>query len=439
MEDHLQQFIKQNFLLAPGQSTILAVSGGIDSIVMAHLFHQVNLPFEVAHCNFSLRGKASDQDETLVRELALKLDKPIHVKSFDTEGFATNHNLSIQMAARELRYTWFKELASTDQNRKIATAHHQGDVVETMLFNLSKGTGIAGLHGIPVKRDYLIRPMLFATRAAIEQYARDHAIIWREDESNDSIKYARNLIRHKVVPVLNNINPSLEKSFYKSSRRIQQSEEFLMHAIKIVKPTLVSTKNNHVFITRAALKELPGAESVLFELIREYGFSYDQSQGILTAGRASIGSLFYSSTHVLNVDREFLVISPREQNAVNIQIQQAVDKIEVENMRLTLESIARSTVSIESSPKIAYLDQDKLIFPLTLRTWQQGDYFYPLGLGGKKKLSDFMIDSKIALNLKRTVLVLVSGNDIVWVVGHRLDDRYKIEIKTKQVLKLMIS
>lgn len=438
MEDQLLQFIEQNHLLARDQSAILAVSGGIDSVVMAHLFHKLGRHFEIAHCNFSLRGDASNQDEAMVKGLAEKLGVPLQVKSFDTKIYAANNNLSIQMAARELRYNWFNELVDTNKNKKIATAHHQGDVVETMLFNLTKGTGISGLHGILVKRDYLIRPMLFATRADIENYAKEQAIFWREDESNDSTKYARNLIRHKVVPVLRKINPSLAKGFSKTAKRIQQSEEFLTHAVQQLVPTLVSVKNEDVFIARTTLIALPGAEFVLFEMIKEYGFNYDQAQAIITLDNSSCGALFYSSANVLNVDREFFVISPRDHQLVDIKIQEEDQQIKFENTCLTLERIPIDNLSLDPSSKVAFIDQGKLDFPLVLRTWQQGDYFYPLGLGGKKKLSDFMIDSKIALNLKRSVLVLVSGDDIIWVVGHRLDDRYKVENKTKQVLKVVI-
>lgn len=438
MEDLLLDFIKKHQMLVSGQTTILAVSGGVDSVVLSHLFHSSGLKFEIAHCNFLLRGESSDLDEKLVRDLANNLSVPFHTKSFDTEAYANRNQLSIQMAARDLRYAWFAELIGSDANKKIGTAHHQGDIVETTIFNLTKGTGIAGMHGIPLQRDILIRPLLFATKADINKYAQSQSLVWREDESNSSVKYARNLIRQQVVPVLKKINPSLEQSFFKSANRIQQTEDYLSYAISELRSALVSKRGSDIFISFNKLRNIPGAVTVLFELIKEYGFTYDQAVDIMNPNKSSTGALFFSKNKVLNIDRKHIIISAREQQEIHLEVQEGDHVVISEEVKLAFEILPARNIEMDGSSEIAYLDINKLKFPLILRSWKEGDCFYPLGLGGKKKLSDFMIDSKIALNLKRSVLVLVSGNDIAWVVGHRLDDRYKVKAATKEVMKVVL-
>jgi tRNA(Ile)-lysidine synthase len=435
MQQKVKQFVAEHDLIVKHQTTVLAVSGGIDSVVMAHVFQQLMFPFEIAHCNFSLRGAASDSDEQFVRSLAQGFGVMLHVRKFDTEKFAKTHRLSVQMAARELRYDWFDELTRR-KNTRIATAHHQGDVIETVIFNLTKGTGIAGLHGIRPLAGNLIRPLLLLTKEDIRDYAGQNSIEWREDASNKSVKYSRNLIRHEVIPILKGINPSLEKSFMKSVQRIKDSEDFLLHQINQLKDELVSEQNGNLLIERQRIAKLPGYVTVLHELIKEFGFNYDQARAMM-AVHEQPGALFYSTNYVLNVDRDYFIISPVSINSVNVLVHQHTDSVKLMGGRLEIEEIEASSLTMESSSDIAYLDKDKLVFPLKVRTWQEGDSFYPLGLGGKKKLSDFMIDSKIALNLKRSVLVLVSGNEIVWVVGHRTDERYKIVRNTKHVYKVV--
>ena len=438
METRLKQFVTAYDLIKDHQTTILAVSGGVDSVVMAYLFYQLKLPFEIAHCNFSLRGEASDKDEEFVRALARKFDVKVHVKKFDTEQFASKNKVSIQMAARDLRYAWFDELLSTSERNRIATAHHQGDMIETMLFNLTKGTGISGLHGMQPLSTKIIRPILFLNRDEIITYANENSIDWREDDSNASVKYARNLIRHEVVPVLKRLNPSLEKAFAKSAKRIKSSEDFMHHQIKLLRGELVAFQNEHIVINRSRLVQLPGAEVVLHELIKEFGFNYDQSCDIISISPDESGALFYSLNHVLNVDRDNYLISSVSIDDVSIKIVESDREVAVMGRNFDIEEVGAEDLTITSSVEIAYLDKNALEFPLTLRTWQAGDYFYPLGLGGKKKLSDFMIDSKIALNLKRSVLVLVSGDQIAWVVGHRIDERYKVQDSTELIYKVVV-
>ena len=411
--------------------TILAVSGGVDSMVMAYLFRDCGMPFSLAHCNFQLRGDESVLDEEFVVTLGKEIEVKVLVERFETEKYAAEKGISIQMAARDLRYNWFAKLAE-DFNAKIAVAHHANDIAETMLFNLAKGTGLAGLHGIAEKDGIIIRPLLWANKEDIVEFAQKRGIVWREDHSNASEKYMRNIIRKKVVPELERVNPSYIATNLRNATRIREAEEFIEYAIEQL--GLIEKKDGHIYISKKALLKLPGRHAVLYQLISSYGFSYDQVTSIISSERA--GAIFVANHWVLNIDREYLIISKNEENIIEQWIGREDDIFEFKSFSLETAVLEAAAYNILPDSEVAALDLDKLTFPLLIRTWRNGDHFIPLGMQGKKKVSDFIIDEKIPVNLKQQILVLVSDEDIAWIIGYRLNDNYKITPQTRRVYQL---
>jgi tRNA(Ile)-lysidine synthase len=440
MIDELISYINEKELFSSEDKVLLAVSGGIDSVVMSRLFSEAGYDFGIAHCNFGLRGEESDADEKFVRKLARKAKAPCYVKYFDTEQFAEDHSLSIQMAARELRYNWFEELASAEGYQYIALAHHKGDLLETMLLNLTRGTGIAGLHGIMPKRGRFIRPLLFASKEQIYAYVTENQVIWREDSSNASTKYQRNKIRHEVVPVLQELNPKLEQTFEQSAEKIGAVERLFYRQADTLRRLALQKKGPDWAL--AIQPVLDSAEPVLFlsEVLSQWGFSYAQAKEVLAvyqqAGTVS-GKVFDAPTHRLNLDRGQLLISPKNlQQYQSLEIEEGTESIDYAGWELHFKTLSSEGYKIKADRYLAALDKDKLKYPLKLRSWKPGDWFCPLGMNKKKKLSDFMIDEKIPLNLKERVLVLTSGESIVWVLGFRIDNRYKLTDKSTEVLEI---
>ncbi len=434
MLKEFKNFINQNRLFNPEDKVLLAVSGGVDSMAMAYLFHQCDYRFAVAHCNFRLRGEASDADEELVRSMARKYEVEFFIRQFETEQVAKDLGVSIQMAARNLRYAWFDELLSDFQFNYLATAHHLNDSLETTLFNLAKGTGIAGLKGIPSRSQNRIRPMLFAEKKTIISFASEKKITWREDQSNASVKYHRNLLRHEVIPLLEKINPDVIKGFSISSRKVAAAENMLKANIGALGEMLLKKSGEDFLIKKEdLLKQLEGA-FVLSEILKPFGFNYSQACDIYNK-LSGVGKKFLSERYQLNVDRKELIISPIPLNPASdvMLIGPTQDAVAGQGFQLQLQQVSTADFVIPTDRNIAALDMSKLKFPLQLRLWQAGDWFVPLGMKHKKKLSDFMIDEKIPLNLKKRVFVIKSAEDIVWIIGHRIDDRYKITARSRQV------
>lgn len=434
-------YINEKGLFNPENKILLAVSGGLDSVAMLQCFKDAGIAnFGVAHCNFGLRGEESDEDELFVKKLAKRAKATFHSHFFETEAFAKQEKISTQMAARQLRYSWFEKLKETYGYDYIATAHHRNDSLETVLFNMVKGTGIAGLHGISPKSGDIIRPLLFADKEAILDFVAEKQLSWREDSSNESIKYSRNIIRLEVVPVLKKINPDLENSFQHTIDRIQQVEALYYKTIEDLVLKAVEKKGKDVFIDLELLEAEKVGSAMLWELIKPYGFNYVQAKEILERLFNGAGKIFDAPTYRLNIDREYLILSPKQHEyffPTAILLDQ--NQYESEDLRLSFATVASEGFKITSNKRIAALDFDRLKFPLELRKWQRGDVFFPLGMKQKKKLSDFMIDEKIPLNLKERVFVLTSEGKIVWVIGYRLDDRFKITEKTKTVFKVQIT
>lgn len=429
-------FTSSNNIAIKKAKTLVTVSGGIDSVTLAYLFSAAKLNFGIAHCNFNLRGKESDEDEMFVDKLAKTLNVKTHIVSFDTTEIARIKGVSIQMAARDLRYEWFEKIRGEFSYDFIATAHHKGDAVETVLFNLSKTCGLEGLHGIKVKLGDIIRPLLFAERRDIELFANENKITWREDSSNSSIKYSRNKIRHKVVPLLEDINPKAQEAIFNTSARIAEAEKFLNFAIKNVSDDLLNRDGDSIFIDKQLLQQTPGFTYVLFELLKPFNFNYNQAKSITKVLNNNSGKLIYSKSHVVNIDRSHLIVSPTPIDNGSVYLKKQEGVFIIDELKVTTVIHDAHNYSIKNNKLVLGLDLNRLVFPLEVRKWQQGDIFYPLGMKGKKKLSNFMIDAKIPVNLKEQIRVVVSENNIAGILNHRLDRRFKIDENTKEVFEI---
>ncbi|MGB1204869.1 MAG: tRNA lysidine(34) synthetase TilS [Chitinophagales bacterium] len=436
------QFTTKNKLLQKNNRLLLAISGGIDSIVLCDLVHRAGFEFGIAHCNFQLRGQAAIDDENFVAQLAQKYNTLYVSTRFDTENYAKTNKLSIQVAARNLRYEWFEKMRKLYDFTFIATAHHQNDVVETMIYNLTKGTGIAGLHGILPKNGYIVRPLLFTNKSKIEKYAQNQQLNYREDSSNATTKYARNKIRHLVVPHLKELNPKLEQTFADNARRFHEIETIYQQGIAAYRRQLFENKKHETLISIQKLKKTTALPSILYELLKPYKYKAAQVEQIIAALDAESGKVFYSSSHQIIKDRQFLILSEKTAKDSSFSlIEHDLHILEKKNQTFFFKKEERKKDFICNTNKnIAQIDFDKLEFPLMLRSWQDGDYFYPLGMNNKKKkLKRYFADQKMSLNDKKRVLILTDNKKrIVWVVNHRLDERFKITEKTQQIYHIQI-
>lgn len=433
----LEQFlnhIDQNRLLKKDDKVLLAISGGIDSMVMMHLFTTAGFDVGVAHCNFQMRGTESEEDAGFVRTIANDHNKPFYLKSFDTLVESEKSKLSIQMTARKLRYEWFHSLAVRHNFTVIATAHHLNDVFETILLNLVKGTGLDGLTGIPVKQKNIVRPLLFASRQQIEDYANQHNIAWREDSSNLTDHYQRNLLRHQVVPLLRQINPSLETTFADTLIRLHAGREFFHSFLKQFSIRNLYYDGKHIMIRKDQLMNHPFASVLLWELLKDLGFNFDQCVEITKTDHEP-GSLYFSNEYQLTVNREEFIIGKRaDKQKIFVEIKPDDEHVSSSGQSLVLSLKSMDQFKLKKDKIIAQLDADKIRFPMIWRSWEEGDRFIPLGMSQYKKLSDFLIDEKVSLPDKERVTVIESDGDIVWVVGKRIGEDFKVTEETKRVL-----
>lgn len=430
------EHINTSFPFIKESEVIIAISGGVDSVVLAHLCKAFKLNFVLAHCNFNLRGKESDEDETFVLNLADELDVECFVQHFDTNAYAELHKTSIQMAARELRYNWFQDLVQQLHFDHILTAHHADDNLETFLINFMRGTGINGLTGIPVINNNVLRPLLSFSRADIEGYAIANTIQWREDLSNNSRKYLRNKLRHEVVPILKDINPQLLDSFHQTIEYLKGTETIVKHNLDTFKKQ-AETKSDYAIAAYkvSAFKTLDNPKAYLFELFRTYGFTeWNDVQDLL---EAQSGKFVQSNTHRLIKHRDLLLlaeIKTESQSPIIISENENVVKTSIGTLHLkTTNTIKQATAS-----KV-YVDKAKLKFPLIIRPWKDGDRFQPSGMQGKKKVSKYLKDEKASLLEKENTWVLTSEDNIVWIVGKRMDERFKVSETTTQILKLIVN
>jgi tRNA(Ile)-lysidine synthase len=440
MYTHFFKYSQEKKLFSPGEKILLAVSGGLDSMVMSHLFLRSGIQTGVAHCNFHLRGKESDDDETFVKQWADTHGTPFFCRGFDAKYYAAAQGISTQMAARTLRYEWFNELMETQGYDKIAVAHHADDNVETVLLNLLRGTGLKGVCGIAPVNNRLIRPLLFATREQISRYAAGNGIAYREDRSNASDDYARNYIRHHVTPALKTLNPSLAGTFRHNSEYLTQARCLLENTVKKNKAAWCVRHHNEWHIDVKALQQTAAPDFWLFELLQDFGFNSAQIADIARVLEEQPGKHFFSDAYELVKDRDRLIIclkSETENGTKQVFEIRQTDTHLTHPVDLTLEQRQYHHASpLPQDKHIACLDADTLRFPLTMRLWQEGDVFIPLGMKGKQKLSDFFVNHKMPLPHKRQQWVILSGDDIVWLVGQRLDDRYKVTPQTKSIVQI---
>jgi tRNA(Ile)-lysidine synthase len=416
VEKAFTQFIQRNNLCSKDQPIYVAVSGGIDSMVLLHLFKSTGYNVIAVHVNFGLRGEESDEDERFVKAHCERSSVGFLSRHVLTKNYAIERGISIQMAARDLRYEWFAELTKATPGSLVATAHHINDSGETMLLNLVRGTGIDGLTGIPLQNNQIIRPLAFATRKDINEYAAEHDIVWREDESNLDDHYQRNFVRHRVMSLLKQINPSLDDTLSKNFSRLGAERELMERSLAALKENYLLDKDNNIRIPKKALEGFIHKSGVLLRMIEPFGFNFSIAESIVAAIDRQPGKLFFSDTHMLAVDREDLIISSLKIQGIDFKIHET------------------NEISFTEDPDVAYLDADNIQLPLIMRRWKDGDFFQPLGMKGKKKISDYLIDNKISVVEKQSVMVLTSNEDIVWLVGLRIDDRFKITSSTKRVL-----
>lgn len=428
-----QDFIEQHKLFANGNKILLAVSGGKDSVLMLHLFKALGVNIGVAHCNFNLRADEATRDEHFVKMLSASLNLTFHLTHFDTKKYAAENKVSTQMAARVLRYKWFEEIRAQNGYDYIALAQHQNDAVETVLINLVRGTGISGLHGILPKRDKLIRPILFLNKAEIDTLIDDNGLNFVEDSSNLSTNYTRNKIRLNVIPHLQEINPNLEHTFAQNINRFSQLEEFLNLRTQQLHQEIVEQRKDGLYIAISDIEKLKPINLLLFEMLKPYGFNETVISEMIRNLHKQSGLKFLSATHQAIIDREYLIISVLNETINQYKmIHGNEDEFYFDTHFFSLHFTNDIAYTIDKT--LLYVDAEKLIFPLVMRNWQQGDKFMPLGMRSYKKISDFFIDEKISVHLKSDIPILINGNgDVIWIAGFRQDERYKLTKATKKV------
>jgi tRNA(Ile)-lysidine synthase len=443
----LQKFLEFNEekrLVNAKKSTILTVSGGVDSVVLCDLFHAAKFSFIIAHCNFQLRGKESNDDEDFVRNLAAKYGVEVFAKRFDTKAYGEGKSISTQLAARELRYAWFEELRQEKKFKLIATAHHLNDNIETILFNLTKGTGIRGLRGILLRQGNIIRPLLFASREEIEDYQLGQKLEYREDSSNAEDKYTRNKIRQQIIPVLKEINPSLEATFAEKIDLFHHLELLYEREVRKSSSKLFLLRDRDIYIPILKLKKTRHSHSVLFEYLKDFGFNKEQVVDMLASINEDPGKQFLSPQARIIKDRRFFILTKLADKKFSVQfINEEDTTVNLGDVKLSIQNSPlesfQSKSNINAGKNSAFLDKSKLVFPLIARRWKQGDYFYPFGMKmKKKKLKKFFTDEKVPLHEKEKVWVIESNKKIVWVAGYRIDERFKITGKTKELVQLQL-
>jgi tRNA(Ile)-lysidine synthase len=435
MLQKFQHHLENNLPHLKGKKLLLATSGGIDSMVLVHLLHQLNFNITVAHCNFMLREEESNGDENFVRTTCEALKIPFFIQKFDTNQLASDYKLSIQLAARKLRYEWFAELLLDKKLDYVLTGHHLDDEIETFLINLTRGTGLDGLTGIPSQNGTIIRPLLPFSREEIEKYAKDNQITWREDSSNASNKYLRNKLRHDVVPILKDLNPSFMHSFQNTLENLKQTQSLADDASRIVYKKVVQEEENQNIINISELTQLENFEAYLFQWLKPLGFTaWEDIYGLV---HAQSGKQVFSNTHVVLKDRDKLIVFPKIEKE---EIEEYFLNKNQKNLKFPLNISVSKVDNISNTTNCAiFVNEDKIQFPLILRKKQEGDYFFPSGMNGKKKLSKYFKDEKYSLLDKEKQWLLTSNNEIVWVIGKRADERFLANETTQNIIKIEIT
>lgn len=422
-------------MFSPGDKILLAVSGGIDSMVMAHIFSKTVESFAIAHCNFCLRGVESDLDEELVREFSAGNNIKFHSRRFSTQEYASEKHISVQMAARELRYTWFEEIRKREGFDTIAVAHNLNDNIETLLINLTRGTGLTGLTGMRPLAGNIIRPLLFATRDMIVRYAGTHSVPFREDKSNAETKYLRNRIRHKIIPLLLEINPSAETTLNETSLRLAGADEIVTVFTEKLRKRIISKKKGYLSADIIGLQRWLHNNTLIFELFRPYGITGSQVRDLVSVIRGDTGGKVITGDYRIIRNREELIITGKEKEE---DMPVIVTQISGFLMARRIESAHIADISdafkIPDDQLTGCFDGDKVNYPVVIRAWRPGDFFYPLGMDHRKKISDYLTDTRCPLPERENALVMESEGKIVWLVGKRIDNRFRITSSTRKAL-----
>jgi tRNA(Ile)-lysidine synthase len=432
-----KKYVQQEKLFTVKDKLLLAVSGGVDSVVLCELCKQSGFEFSIAHCNFQLRGEDSERDENFVKELAEKYGVAFYAVKFDTKRIAKERKIATQEAARELRYHWFEEIRSAGGYNYIVTAHHADDNIETVLMNFFRGTGIKGLRGIEPKHDFIVRPLLFARRMELESFLEVNELKFVTDISNQADDYTRNYFRNQVIPFIAKSFPEVNDNMLANISRFREVEQLYQQAIILHKKKLLEIKGSEVHIPVLKLKKAEPLHSIVYEIIKDYGFSSHQVDDTMGLLDSETGKYVQSSSHRIIKNRNWLIIAPNETGqADTILIESPDSNVQCSMFDIQCSILSASSLQLGTSNQIACLDAKEIKFPLLLRKWKQGDYFYPLGMKKKKKLARFFIDQKLSKTDKEKVWVIEMDKKILWVVGHRIDDRFKVTDKTSKILKI---
>jgi tRNA(Ile)-lysidine synthase len=429
------KYIEENRLVRKGDSVLVAVSGGIDSMVMTDLFLKSGFRFGIAHCNFCLRKSESDKDEEMVSKFAAKHNIPFYSIRFRTEDYAEENGISIEMAARELRYEWFEKIRQEKGFDSIAVAHNLNDNIETLLLNLIRGTGIAGLTGMRNSGNHIIRPLLFATRRSIEAYCKENKIFYREDKTNTDIKFKRNKIRHNVIPLLKEINPSIEFTLNETAERLSGINDIFSDFISKIRKAVFEQGDNIIVLKISKLKPYLGNNAILFELFRPFGITGSLLKDLMKVIAGRTGGQIFTGTHRMIKNRNEILISEQIETGNETFTIFRADDLKKSPLIASAKIVTvREDLVISPDPGTAYLDTQKIAFPVTIRKWKYGDFFYPFGMNRKKKLSDYFVDRKYSRLQKERVYILESDGKIVWIIGERIDNRFRITKATTKAL-----
>lgn len=431
--------ILEKYQVMPSDRILVALSGGADSMTLLHALSTLGYNCAAAHCNFHLRDEESDEDERFVVDYCLGKNIPLHVKHFNTSEEAEKNGISIEMAARNLRYQWFWHLVETENFLWLATGHHGDDMIETFFLNLARGTGVRGLRGMRECQDALIRPLLAFRRKEIEAYCHQNGIPYRTDTSNFDTAFQRNNIRHNVLPVMEMLNPSFFSTMMRNFSNIDDVWQVFQNRVEEIKDQILAREGEHLLIPIRLINDLPQREAVLFEILRPYGFKGATISEIIESFDGIPGKQFFSNGYRLVRDRYNLILVPLEEHEEEAgYIENGQEEVERPLKMRVKQYEIEEDFKFSRDPRCVHLDADCVDFPLKLRHWQKGDLFRPLGMEQFKKLSDFFVDEKFSRIEKETAWLLLSGEDVVWVVGHRIDDRYKVTKATKNILEFRI-
>lgn len=439
MHKRFLQFIKKHALIGEGSKYLLAISGGVDSMVLWHLAQQSGLDYAIAHCNFQLRGDASNKDESFIEEKAKAIGTRLHSKQFDTQSYATVNKVSTQMAARDLRYAWFEELCNTEGYLKVFLAHHADDDVETFLLNMVRGTSIKGMTGMNSLVGKLVRPLLNASKEEIIEFAQGHGILWREDASNSEVYYKRNFIRHEVIPKLESLNPDFLTTMKRNMAKNREVAQLAEQSIQRLKTGFLRESNGGYEINKGDLMNQEIGPYVLSQVLKGFGFNYYQAEEIISALTGLTGKIFRSSSYELLIDRELIHIKPALSNSSEETLIKLGDILPVGSGVYKVWVYDKADCEIDRASTNAMFDLDKLKFPLIFRKWREGDRFQPLGMHGQKLVSDLLIDLKLSRFQKQSVFVLCSEEEIAWVVGLRLSDKFKVDDESRSILHYQLA